>query len=193
VASGDRWRFRSNHETGLKMNRSRYRSGVFGLLLVALAGIPPLPAEAQQLTRPVVGAGVGVAGGAVITLSAIVYRARFQREYIDSVDDLIHWQTLPMILAPAAGVTFGLAGQDALMGSIVGSTSGMLVGAASGAGLGLLLSSEPEWPWAGGVIGAGLGMSLGGLALGFHRWAEDEDPDVDFPTILRFNITLPIQ
>jgi hypothetical protein len=155
------------------------------------AGFKPVEASAQ-IERPAIGAGVGIAGGAVITLSAIVARARFQREYIDSVDDLIHWQSLPMIAAPIAGITFGLAGEDALMGSIIGSTTGMAIGAAAGAGLGWLLSTQQEWPWGGAVIGAGVGMSLGGLGLGLIRWADDDNPDIPFPEFLRLSVNVPL-
>lgn len=154
-------------------------------------GAPPRSIHAQ-IPRPAIGAGVGVAGGAIITLSAIVVRARFQREYIDSVEDLIHWQSLPMIATPAVGVMFGLAGRDALIGSIIGSTSGMLAGAAVGAGMGWALSATPEGPWAGGMIGAGVGLTIGGLALGFSRWAADDDPDLKYPDFLRFGLVIPV-
>jgi hypothetical protein len=167
--------------------------GVAVVLMMVVMAVGAVPEELPaQVDRAAVGAGIGIAGGAVITLSAIVARARFQREYIDSVDDLIHWQSIPMIAAPAAGITFGLAGQDALIGSIVGSVSGMAVGAAAGAGLGWLASRQQESPWAGAVIGAGVGMSLGGLGLGLIRWADDDDPHIPFPSILRFNLSVPL-
>ncbi|MQA91252.1 MAG: hypothetical protein GEU90_13645 [Gemmatimonas sp.] len=161
------------------------------MVVISTAGANPeeLSAQAQ---RPVIGAGAGIAGGVVITLSAIVARARFQREYIDSVEDLIHWQSLPMIAAPAAGVTFGLAGRDALVGSIVGSVSGMAIGTAAGAGIGWLVSRNQESPWAGAVIGAGVGLSVGGLALGLIRWSEDDNPDLSFPSVLRFELSVPL-
>lgn len=166
------------------------------LVLVAAGSLfatsTPTAADAQW-QNPVIGAGIGVAGGAVITMSAVVFRARFQREYIDSTDDLIHWQSLPMILTPAVGVVFGLAGQEALMGSIIGSSSGLLIGAAVGAGTGWLLSTEQEAPWGGGVIGAGLGMTVGGLTLGLSRWADDEDPNISFPGFMRVSMSVPVQ
>jgi hypothetical protein len=160
------------------------------LLALALLPIGAAPAPAQWV-RATLGAGVGVAGGTVVTLSAIVARARFQQEYIDSVEDLIHWQTIPMIAAPAAGIVFGLAGHDAQVGSIVGSSSGLVAGAALGAGLGWLLSDQQEWPWAGGVIGAGVGLTVGGLAGGLLAWSRDEDADLGFPDALRFGLSVP--
>ena len=168
-----------------------YRLVFLLLLAITATSTAPGPAAAQW-ERPVIGAGVGVAGGAVITLSTIVARARFQREYIDSVDDLIHWQSAPMIATPAVGVLFGLAGHDALVGSVIGSTSGMVIGAATGAGIGWLASEAAEAPWAGGVIGAGIGMTIGGLAMGLSRWARADDPDIEFPDLLRFQVSVPL-
>ncbi len=160
-------------------------------ILVVLLATAPAPAEAQ-LRRATLGAGVGVAGGAVITVSTIVARARFQREYIDSVEDLLHWQSIPMVVTPAVGTLFGFAGHEALVGSIIGSTSGMLIGAAAGAGIGWLASEAPEWPWAGGIIGAGVGMTIGGLAMGISRWVNDDDPDLGFPEVLRLQYSIPL-
>lgn len=162
------------------------------LRVVLIAIVLLFPGRAAgQIERPLIGAGIGLAGGAVVTISTIVARARFQHEYIDSVEDLIHWQSIPMIGAPAAGVLFGLAGKDSLTGSIIGSTVGMAAGAALGTGLGWLVSRNPESPWAGGVIGAGVGLTFGGLGYGLYRWNLDEAPDLSFPDLLRFQIALP--
>lgn len=141
--------------------------------MLALSMISTFPQRALgQVARPAIGTAVGIAGGAVITLSIVVARARFQEIYLDSAEDLIHWQSAPMLLTPAVGLTFGLAGPEALKGSVIGSTSGMLVGTAVGAGIGWITSADPEAPWAGGVIGAGVGMTLGGLGFGIRNWIE---------------------
>jgi hypothetical protein len=161
------------------------------LTLALLLGARSEPASAQ-LQRPAIGAAVGVLGGGVITLSAVVARARFKREYVDSMDDLIHWQSLPMLLTPAVGIGFGLAGDEALKGSVIGSTSGMVVGAAVGSGLAYVLSEAPEWPWAGAVIGAGAGLTIGGLYYGLRKWEADDDPAIAYPEVLRLGITVPL-
>ena len=159
----------------------------FALLLTA----DPEPVSAQ-LQRPAIGAAVGVVGGGVITLSAVVARARFKREYVDSMDDLIHWQSLPMLLTPAVGIGFGLAGDEALKGSVIGSTAGLVVGAAAGSGIAYLLSEVPEWPWAGAVIGAGVGLTIGGLYYGLRSWERDDDPAIAYPEALRFTFSVPL-
>lgn len=166
------------------------RSNAVLIIGLLLSGLHPPPASGQ-VARASLGAAIGVAGGAVITMSAIVARARFQNEYLESVDDLIHWQTIPMVAAPAAGIFFGLAGQDAHVGSIVGSTTGMVVGSGVGAFLGWLTSPDQEAPWAGGVIGAGVGLTIGGIAGGLLAWSEDSQADIDFPEFLRFELSVP--
>jgi hypothetical protein len=179
---------RGSEPTISRCRMSRFT--VLVLLCACLVGTRAAPATAQA-ERAALGAAVGVAGGAVVTLSAVVFRARFQREYLDSVDDLIHWQTLPMIGAPAAGILFGLAGREAHIGSIVGSTGGMLAGAAVGSGIGWIVSHTPESPWAGGVIGAGVGLTVGGLYMGLRGWSRDEDARLDYPGFLRFGLIVP--
>lgn len=144
-------------------------------LLALAAGLGSRPAAAQRVTRAVIGGAIGVAGGTVITLSVIVARARFQGSYLDSVEDLVHWQTLPMAIAPAAGALFGWRSDEALRGSVAGSAAGMVIGTAVGAGIGWLMSDRAEAPWAGGVIGAGLGMTIGGILLGARGWVESGD------------------
>jgi hypothetical protein len=156
--------------------------------LILFGAFPVVPAEAQ-LGRAAIGGGVGVAGGAVLTLSVIVARARFQNVYVESADDLIHWQSVPMVLAPAAGIAFGLAGREPLVDSIVGSTGGMVLGMGLGAGIGWLASDSAEAPWAGAVIGAGIGMTIGGLLMGVRAWIDETD-SVAVPARMGFRIAL---
>lgn len=163
------------------------------ILAIAIAPLfGGVKTAAAQYELQAIGAAVGVAGGAAVTMGIVVARARWQRVYLDSADDLIHWQSAPMIIAPALGILFGTAGEDALLGSIAGSTTGLVAGAAVGAGLGWLISNEQEWPWAGGVIGGALGMSLGGILNGLSAWSRDEDANLPYPKELRFNISVPV-
>lgn len=152
------------------------RSAIYTVLFVAVL-FPACrqTATAQQVGRAAIGGGLGLVGGSVITLSVIVARARFQGEYLESIDDLVHWQAAPLIITPAAGVMFGLAGRDPLVASIVGSASGLVIGATTGGVAGWLASDNPEGPWAGAVIGAGAGLAIGGLLLGIRAWVRDDD------------------
>lgn len=154
------------------------RAGCLALLALTLV---PRPAEAQRVARVAVGGSLGVAGGVGVTLAAITFRARFMDEYLHTPEDLIHWQSTPMIVGPAVGVAFGWMGDEELTGSIVGSVTGLAVGAALGAGMGWVFSEEPESPWSGGLIGGGLGMTVGGLAGGLLAWSRGLDDDGGAP------------
>lgn len=170
------------------------RAMILNAAAVLLLGpLTAAPAPAQQVGRAAIGGVVGIAGGAATTLATVVARARLQEEYVESADDLIHWQSVPMIAAPAAGMLFGLAGEDALKGSLVGSSAGLVIGATVGAGLGWLLSDSPEDPWAAGIVGAGVGLAAGGLIGGLRAWSRDEHADLEFPSALRFAITVPVR
>jgi hypothetical protein len=143
------------------------------LLSAALCLLSVAPVDAQYL-RAAAGGALGVAGGGVATLSVVVARARLQGEYIHTVDDLVHWQTAPMILGPALGVTFGLAGEEPFRGSVVGSAAGFALGTVVGAATGWVVSREREAPWAGAIIGAGLGMTAGGVVMGIQEWVRKD-------------------
>lgn len=162
---------------------------VSGVLLLVCGSVQPAPA--QKIARTGLGGAAGIGGGAVVTLSVVVWRARFQREYLDSMHDLIHWQSVPMIASPIIGGVFGLAGPDALRGMILGGSIGMLGGAAAGAGIGWLYSATAESPWAGGVIGAGIGLTAGALLGGLRGWSNEENPGLELPGALRFGWSVP--
>lgn len=163
-------------------------------LAVALVagGADPAAGQSGALKRAAIGGALGVGGGSIATLAVIVARARFQSKYLDSPDDLVHWQTLPAIAGPVSGIVFGMAGDRVLWGSVRGSTSGLVAGAAVGAGLGALLSDDPEWRWGGGVIGAGVGVSLGALVGAFIGWKETEDLEQAESRSIPISVRIPL-
>jgi hypothetical protein len=128
------------------------------------------------VTRMIGGAVLGLIGGGVITLAIIVARARWWHVYLESVDDLVHWQGVPIAVGALTGLLFGWAGWWAFAGSVLGSISGLLAGAGVGATVGALVSSYPESPWAGGILGAAAGLTLGGVAWGIHWWRVHHPP-----------------
>lgn len=162
--------------------------------LLALCASPliPRPAAGQEVGRAAIGGGLGVLGGVGVTTALVVARAKLQNRYVHEPGDLIHWKSAPLILGPAAGVAFGLAGEEALRGSVVGSVSGLVAGTAVGAGLGWLLSDDPEWRWAGGAMGGGFGMTIGGLAGGVLGWIDQEKRDVAPAAPVRLMLRVPL-
>lgn len=143
--------------------------------LVVLLGTLPQPAAAQKVPRAALGAGLGVLGGVGITVANVVARAHWQNEFLNEPGDLIHWQSAPMILAPAAGVVYGLHSWEALGGSFIGSATGFVAGVGVGALVGRLTMDTPEGPWAGGAMGGGLGLAIGGLVGGYIGWKQHEE------------------
>lgn len=148
--------------------------------------------QSGALRRAAIGGALGIGGGSVATLAVIVARARFQSKYLDSPEDLVHWQTLPAIAGPVSGVVFGVAGDRVLWGSVIGSTSGLVAGAAVGAGLGAVLSDDPEWTWGGGVIGAGVGVSVGALVGAFVGWQETDDSERVSTSSIPISVRIPL-
>ena len=65
------------------------------------------------------------------------------------------------------------------------------LGAAVGAGVGWAASGHAESPWAGAVIGAGAGMTLGGLFLGIRGWIRERDDTTNVEP-LRVGVRLPL-
>jgi hypothetical protein len=158
--------------------RTIRHSSLLLIALVVLLGAWPRPASAQEVPRAALGAGLGVLGGVGITVAKVVARAHVQNEYLNEPGDLIHWQSVSMILAPAAGAAFGLHSWDALGGGFIGSASGFVVGVGVGAFVGSLMTDTPEGPWAGGAIGGGLGLAIGGLVGGYIGWRQHEGEGV---------------
>ncbi len=133
----------------------------------ALAQLPPV-------ARAAISGGVGLAEGAVVSLAIMVARARFEDEYVESPSDVIAWgwQAVPVLVAPLAGLTFGLRGKDAFAGSLLGSASGLVIGATVGGLIGRLTSNSSESVWAGAIMGAGAGLTIGRVLLGVLQWNE---------------------
>lgn len=156
--------------------------------LAVLLAAPPRPAAAQEVPRAALGAGLGVLGGVGITVAKVVARARWQNEYLHEPGDLIHWQSVSMILAPATGGVFGLHSWDALRGGFIGSASGFAAGVGVGALVGHLTTETPEGPWAGGAIGGGLGLAVGGLIGGYIGWLQHEEEGGSAPLWLEVRV-----
>lgn len=118
---------------------------------------------------------LAVLGGAVVgfitTLAIVVARAR-AGSYIFGLHELaaIRWETLPVLLGMAAGVTLAILHPRALDRATVRGFVGLLAGAVLGAFLGRLLWGPEEGKWAGGIIFGAAGLLVGAaLSLTVHR------------------------
>ena len=146
-------------------------------LAVSLAGPAARPAEGQ-LAAGAVGAIGGIGAGGYVTLAVVVARAQYGH-YLHDVNDLLGWQSFPVILGAATGTAVAVWDADRMVTGYVYGAAGTLIGGSIGYLLGPAIWKRPEGKWAGGAIGAGAGMAAGyflgvlmprdGIAPGFLK------------------------
>lgn len=142
------------------------RRTAFLLILFALGALPGTPVSAQgerSLLGAAVGGVSGLASGGYITVAIVVARARFQDEYVFEIEDILDWESIPVIVGPAIGGTIGFFDDERLYRSVLTGAGGMLGGAGVGLLLGHYFWGTPDGRWAGASIGAGAGLALGAL------------------------------
>jgi hypothetical protein len=141
--------------------RSTFRK-VLTLALVTLAlAVFASPARAQQqILSGIIGAGAGVTSGGYVTLAVVVARAQYGH-YLHDVDDLIGWESVPVLLGAGVGAAVGVWDADRMMTGWAYGATGALAGGSIGYLIGPLLWKRPEGKWAGAAIGAGAGMAAG--------------------------------
>lgn len=139
----------------------RHRIALITLLVLALAAGGPREIHAQQrlITGPF-GAVAGTLSGGYITLSIVVARAQLG-DYVHDANDLFNWNGLPVIIGATTGTALGIWDPDRLMTGFVYGSGGALAGGSAGFIIGTLISERREARWAGGAIGAGIGMAIG--------------------------------
>lgn len=121
------------------------------------------PAEAARIAGRVLGGLVaGLLSGLVLTLAILAFRAAVQSVYLHDFDELVSWIGLPVLVLPIAAVVLSLSEPRTFRGTALGAVVGLVAGAALGAVLGAVLTAEPWWPWSGGILGAGVGLLIGG-------------------------------
>jgi len=149
------------------------RLSVLTLATLAVAPMAPAPAHAQAVPA-VIGAGVGLLGGGVATISLVVGRARWESEYIGGVEDLMGLNGAPVVIGIATGAAIGFWDGDRLRRSVLGGVGGMALGIGTGWVAGTIFGDRRADNWAGAVIGAGMGLAAGALVGAL--WPLDEDP-----------------
>lgn len=145
------------------------------LAMLAVVPLAPAPAHAQSQAVPaLVGAGIGLLGGGVATISLVVGRARWESEYIGSMDDLMGLNGAPLVIGIATGAAIGFWDGDRLRRSVLGGVGGMALGIGTGWVAGTIFGDRRADNWAGAVIGAGMGLAAGAVVGAL--WPLDEDP-----------------
>jgi hypothetical protein len=130
------------------------------LVLAALATAAP-PARAQeQFISGAIGAAAGLTSGGYVTLAVVVARAQYGH-YLHDVDDLIGWESVPVLAGIGVGAAVGVWDADRMMTGWAYGATGALTGGTVGYLIGPMLWKRPEGKWAGAAIGAGVGMAAG--------------------------------
>lgn len=111
------------------------------------------------------GAITGLAGGVVVTVGWVVEQATFEDKYLDGVDDLISFTGAPILIGPTIGASLAVIDTDAMWRVTGGGAAGMLVGTALGIGVGHLIRGGNRARWAGGAMGAALGLVAGAATM----------------------------
>jgi hypothetical protein len=144
----------------MKFGSVRFRkvltATAFALVLVGSAR----PAQGQQVLSGAVGAFAGVTSGGYVTLAVVVARAQYGH-YLHDAQDLLGWQSVPVLLGAAVGGAVGVWDADRMMTGWTYGAGGTLVGGTIGYLVGPLIWKRPEGKWAGAAIGAGAGMAAG--------------------------------
>ncbi|MEO5510502.1 MAG: hypothetical protein ABIV28_02530 [Longimicrobiales bacterium] len=140
----------------------RLTTALTAVLLLGLASAKPHELRAQQRNIPAALAGgfVGAASGGYIAISVIVAESRAGK-YIHSMKDALGWRSAPVLIGGVTGMVVGATDPDRLLRTVVYGSAGTVAGTGVGVVLGKIIWDGPEAKWAGGAIGAGLGMAIG--------------------------------
>ncbi len=157
----------------MKFRNRTIRKLVTASALLLLMPATSRPADAQVLSG-VIGAGAGVTSGGYVTLAVVVLRAQYGH-YLHDAEDLLGWQSVPVLLGAGVGTAVGVWDADRMVTGFAYGASGALVGGIAGYLLGPVIWKRPEGKWAGGAIGAGMGMAAG-YFLGVFNPREDLTP-----------------
>ena len=160
------------------------------LLILALTAGESRHAHAQRIITGPFGAVAGTLSGGYITLSIVVARAQFG-DYVHDANDLFNWNGLPVIIGASTGTALGIYDPDRLMTGFVYGSAGTLAGGSAGFILGALISDRPEGRWAGGAIGAGIGMAIGS-SWGVFFPNKKLNPFREDETVVPLTIRIPL-
>jgi hypothetical protein len=159
-----------------------FRRSLYILMVAAglslTAGVPAARGQAleSRLVATPLGAVAGVAGGGYIALSIIVAEARMGR-YVHDLDDILGWRSAPVVIGAATGAGLGFFSPERLEAAAVYGAAGVGLGALVGLAIGSAVWSPPEGRWAGAAIGAGVGLIVGNTIGVLKPYRSYDDDD----------------
>ncbi len=172
--------------------RTSMRKVLTAAAVIILVSGQSRPAEAQQILSGAIGAVAGVTSGGYVTLAVVVARAQYGH-YLHDVEDLLGWESVPVLLGASVGTAVGVWDADRMVSGFAYGAGGALVGGTIGFLVGPLIWRRPEGKWAGGAIGAGAGMAAG-YFLGVFNPRSDLTPGFlkKNSSAIPISITLPV-
>ncbi len=136
----------------------------------------PASAQDKATGSALAAAGGGVVGlvaGAYTNLAIVVLKTRYGH-YQHSFRDAFGWESAPILIGGAAGVTIGLADRNLVIPWIIGGSAGFAVGAGLGILYGEMAWGDSESRWANAAVGAAIGMVIGSTVALAHDWNKGE-------------------
>jgi hypothetical protein len=142
----------------MKTVRQWFRNLLAAFILAA--GLAWPARSDAQVVSGAVGAIGGIGAGGYVTLAVVVLRAQYGH-YLHDAEDLLGWNSVPVLLGAGVGTAVGVWDSDRMVTGFAYGTGGALVGGTIGYLVGPMIWKRPEGKWAGGAIGAGVGMAAG--------------------------------
>lgn len=138
------------------------------------------PGRAQNPVPAILGGTAGLLAGGLVSVGIWTLKAR-HGDYAFSARDALGWESIPIPLGLATGITVGALDSDRLERGFYGGAAGLVLGAGVGTLIGDGLWERPEGPWTGGIIGAAAGVTLGGI-VGL-AWPGGDDDGGSVPPV----------
>jgi hypothetical protein len=152
------------------MRRLVFLLSIIFLGITFPCGTTALQAQ-SSIPAALVGGVAGAGSGGYIGIAVIVAESRAGR-YMHSFKDELGLHSLPVLIGGGTGIFLGATAPDRLYRTILYGSFGTLAGTGAGVVVGKLVWKGPEAKWAGGAIGAGVGMAIGstlGVFLPLHK------------------------
>jgi hypothetical protein len=168
------------------------------LLVMCLAvsmlvdGSRPARVQAQEknIGMAALGGVAGAGSGGYIAISVIVAESRAGK-YMHSMKDALGWRSAPVLIGGVTGVVVGATSPDRLLRTMLYGSIGTLAGTGLGVVAGKLAWEGPEAKWAGGAIGAGIGMAIGS-SLGLFLPQDKDEGEPGTAAALRIPLSFTI-
>ena len=163
----------------LVMTRFLRMSRVVAMLAVVLVFLVPRQASGQVVSSSLGFLG-GVVAGTHMSMGAYVLKSRLTGWNFHSVDEILspQFETLPIIIAPIAGVVLGASSPGKLGAAATWGGVGLVSGAAVGATVGHFIWGDTQGRWAGGTIGSAAGLLIGSV-LGAALKSDGSDDEAE--------------